>query len=167
MVDIRDAEKRPIDHPDYDPRTLYIPQSAWSKFTAFEKQYWQIKSKMWNTVVFQKGKFYELYENDAVIANTQFDLKIAGGGRANMKLAGIPEMSFEYWAKEFISHGYKVAKVEQKESMLVKQMRGGATKEEKIIERELKGILTAGTLTNLDMISNDMATYCLSIKRRR
>ena len=85
-----------------------------------------------------KGKFYELYENDAVIANTQFDLKIAGGGRANMKLAGIPEMSFEYWAKEFISHGYKVAKVEQKESMLVKQMRGGATKEEKIIERELK-----------------------------
>ena len=82
-----------------------------------------------------KGKFYELYENDAVIANTQFDLKIAGGGRANMKLAGIPEMSFEYWAKEFISHGYKVAKVEQKESMLVKQMRGGATKEEKIIER--------------------------------
>ena len=111
-----------------------------------------------------KGKFYELYENDAVIANTQFDLKIAGGGRANMKLAGIPEMSFEYWAKEFISHGYKVAKVEQKESMLVKQMRGGATKEEKIIERELKGILTAGTLTNLDMISNDMATYCLSIK---
>lgn len=165
LVDIRDAEKRPIDHPDYDPRTLYIPQSAWSKFTAFEKQYWQIKSKMWNTVVFfQKGKFYELYENDAVIANTQFDLKIAGGGRANMKLAGIPEMSFEYWAKEFISHGYKVAKVEQKESMLVKQMRGGATKEEKIIERELKGILTAGTLTNLDMISNDMATYCLSIK---
>ncbi|CAX45579.1 mismatch DNA repair protein, mutS homologue, putative [Candida dubliniensis CD36] len=165
LVDIRDAEKRPADHPDYDPRTLYIPQSAWSKFTAFEKQYWQIKSKMWNTVVFfQKGKFYELYENDAVIANTQFDLKIAGGGRANMKLAGIPEMSFEYWAKEFISHGYKVAKVEQKESMLVKQMRGGATKEEKIIERELKGILTGGTLTNLDMISNDMATYCLSIK---
>ena len=107
-----------------------------------------------------------MYENDAVIANTQFDLKIAGGGRANMKLAGIPEMSFEYWAKEFISHGYKVAKVEQKESMLVKQMRGGATKEEKIIERELKGILTAGTLTNLDMISNDMATYCLGIRRR-
>ena len=24
--------------------------------------------------------------------------------------------------------------------------------------------MTAGTLTNLDMISNDMATYCLSIK---
>ncbi|RLV93366.1 DNA mismatch repair protein MSH6 [Spathaspora sp. JA1] len=165
LVDIKDAEKRTPDDPEYDHRTLYIPQSAWSKFTAFEKQYWEIKSKMWNTVVFfKKGKFYELYENDAIIANTEFDLKIAGGGRANMKLAGIPEMSFEYWAKEFISHGYKVAKVDQKESLLAKEMRGGSTKEEKIIKRELTGILTGGTLTDLDMINDDMSTYCLSIK---
>ncbi|KAK8440008.1 DNA mismatch repair protein msh6 [Candidozyma auris] len=165
LVNIRDAEKRPVDDPNYDSRTLYIPSSAWAKFTAFEKQYWEIKSKMWDTVVFfKKGKFYELYENDAMIANTQFDLKIAGGGRANMKLAGIPEMSFEYWAKEFISNGYKVAKVDQKESLLAKEMRGGGTKEEKIIKRELTGILTGGTLTDLDMISDDMATYCLSIK---
>ena len=114
--------------------------------------------------VLSKGKFYELYENDAIIANTKFDLKIAGGGRANMKLAGIPEMSFEYWAKEFISHGYKVAKVDQKESLLAKEMRGGTTKEEKIIKRELTGILTGGTLTDLNMITNDMSTYCLSIK---
>lgn len=165
LVDIKDGEKRTVDHPDYDARTLYVPQSAWSKFTAFEKQYWEIKSQMWNTVVFfKKGKFYELYENDAIIANTEFDLKIAGGGRANMKLAGIPEMSFEYWAKEFISHGYKVAKVDQKESMLAKEMRGGSTKEEKIIKRELSSILTGGTLTDLDMISDDMAIYCLAIK---
>lgn len=165
LVTIKDAEKRTEDDPNYDPRTLYIPQSAWTKFTAFEKQYWEIKSKMWDTVVFfKKGKFYELYENDAIIANTKFDLKIAGGGRANMKLAGIPEMSFDYWAKEFVSNGYKVAKVDQKESMLAKKMRDGGSKEEKIIHRELTGILTGGTLTDLNMITDDMATYCLSIK---
>lgn len=168
LVDIKDAEKRPVDDPNYDSRTLYVPQSAWSKFTPFEKQYWEIKSKMWDTVVFfKKGKFYELYENDAIIANTEFDLKIAGGGRANMKLAGIPEMSFEYWAKEFISHGYKVAKVDQKETLLAKEMRGGATKEEKVIKRELSGVLTGGTLTDLNMISDDMAIYCLSIKEEQ
>lgn len=165
LVNIKDSEKRPIDHPDYDPRTLYVPTSAWGKFTAFEKQYWEIKSLMWDTVVFfKKGKFYELYENDAIIANTEFDLKIAGGGRANMKLAGIPEMSFEYWAKEFISHGYKVAKVDQKETLLAKEMRGGSTKEEKIIKRELTAVLTGGTLTDLNMISDDMAIYCMAIK---
>lgn len=165
LVNVRDGEKRTPGDPDYDPRTLFIPSAAWAKFTAFEKQYWEIKSKMWDTVVFfKKGKFFELYENDAIIANTEFDLKIAGGGRANMKLAGIPEMSFEYWAKEFISHGYKVARVDQKESLLAKEMRGGSTKEEKIIKRELTGVLTGGTLTDLDMISDDMATYCLAIK---
>lgn len=166
LVELKDAEKRGIDHPEYDSRTLYIPQSAWAKFTPFEKQYWEIKSTMYDTVVFfKKGKFYELYENDALIANSEFDLKIAGGGRANMKLAGIPEMSFEYWAKEFINHGYRVAKVDQKESMLAKQMRGGGTKEEKVIHRELSGILTGGTLTDLNMISDDMSIYCLSIKQ--
>lgn len=165
LLNVKDAEKRPMDHPDYDPRTLYIPQSAWAKFTPFEKQYWEIKGQMWDTVVFfKKGKFYELYENDAMIANTKFDLKIAGGGRANMKLAGIPEMSFDYWAKEFVSNGYKVAKVDQKESLLAKEMRGGGSKEEKIIKRELTGVLTGGTLTDLNMITDDMATYCLSIK---
>lgn len=167
LVDIKDGERRPVDHPEYDSRTLYVPSSAWAKFTAFEKQYWEIKAKMWDTVVFfKKGKFYELYENDATIANSEFELKIAGGGRANMKLAGIPEMSFEYWAKEFISHGYKVAKVDQKESLLAKEMRGGGSKEEKIIKRELTGVLTAGTLTNMDMISGDMAIYCVAIKEK-
>lgn len=165
LVNIRDAEKRSPEDPEYDPRTLYVPSSAWTKFTAFERQYWDIKAKMWDTVVFfKKGKFYELYENDAKIANSEFDLKIAGGGRANMMLAGIPEMSFEYWAKEFISHGYKVAKVDQVETLLAKEMRGGSSKEEKIIRRELTGVLTGGTLTDLDMISDDMATYCMAIK---
>ncbi|CAN3362434.1 DNA mismatch repair protein Msh6p [Diutina catenulata] len=166
LLTIKDAAKRTQDHPDYDPRTLYIPASAWQKFTAFERQYWEIKSKMWDTVVFfKKGKFYELYENDAFIANSQFDLKIAGGGRANMQLAGIPEMSFEYWAKQFIQAGYKVAKVDQKESMLAKEMRGGGTKEEKIIKRELTGVLTGGTLTDLDMLSGDAAVYCMAVRQ--
>lgn len=165
LVNVRDADKRTPEDPKYDSRTLYIPSSAWAKFTAFEKQYWEIKGKMWDTVVFfKKGKFYELYENDAIIANTQFDLKIAGGGRANMKLAGIPEMSFEYWAKEFIGHGYKVAKVDQKETLLAKEMRGGGSKEEKIIKRELTGVLTGGTLTDPNMLTDDMATYCMAIK---
>jgi DNA mismatch repair protein MSH6 len=35
---------------NYDPRTLRVPNSAWDKFTPFEKQYWEIKSKHWDTV---------------------------------------------------------------------------------------------------------------------
>ena len=42
LLDIRDKEgNRPGDE-NYDPRTLYIPSTAWKTFTAFEKQYWFI-----------------------------------------------------------------------------------------------------------------------------
>ncbi|AEY98936.1 FAGR116Wp [Eremothecium gossypii FDAG1] len=161
LVDERDAAGRSPSDPEYDPRTLHIPAQAWARFTPFEKQYWQIKSKMWDCIVFfKKGKFFELYEKDAHLANQLFDLKIAGGGRANMQLAGIPEMSFDYWASQFIQHGYKVAKVDQKESMLAKEMREG---NKGIVERELQCVLSGGTLTDLKMLHSDQSTYCLSI----
>lgn len=168
LLDIRDADGHPTDHPDYDPRTLFVPKDAWKKFTPFEKQYWEVKSKMWNTVVFfKKGKFYELYEPDAEIAHSQFDLKLAGGGRANMKLAGVPEATFDYWASAFIARGYKVAKVDQKETALAKEMRdrNEGKKEEKVIKRELSCVLTGGTLTDETMLVDDMSTYCMAVKQ--
>ena len=30
--------------PDYDPRTLLVPKSAWKEFTPFEKQVWRLIS---------------------------------------------------------------------------------------------------------------------------
>lgn len=170
LVTLKDADGNLESDPNYDPRTLYIPQSAWFKFTAFEKQYWSIKSKMWDTVVFfKKGKFFELYEKDADIAHSKFDLKLAGTGRANMRLAGVPEMSFDYWAKRFIDAGYKVAKVDQKESLLAKEIRekNGDTKsdkESKVIQRELSYILTCGTLIDENLLNDDGSKYCLALK---
>jgi DNA mismatch repair protein MSH6 len=59
LLDIRDEQGRRIGEPGYDPRTLYIPKSAWKEFTPFEKQFWEIKSQHWDKVVFfKKGKFY-------------------------------------------------------------------------------------------------------------
>lgn len=168
LVTIKDAEKRLESDPDYDPRTLYVPSSAWAKFTPFETQYWDIKSKMWDSIVFfKKGKFYELYEKDALLAHSLFDLKLANTGRANMQLAGIPEMSFEFWASKFIEKGYKVAKVDQKETLLGKQIneRDSGKKETKVIKRDLSCVLTSGTLTNQAMIKSDMSTYCFAIKQ--
>lgn len=167
LVNVKDADGNSVGHADYDPRTLYIPKSAWAKFTAFERQYWEVKSKMWSTVVFfKKGKFYELYECDADIAHNVFDLKLAGGGRANMRLAGVPEMSFDYWAAAFIAKGYKVAKVDQVETALAKEMReSGNKKEDKVIRRELTCVLTGGTLVDDAMLVDDMSTYCMAIKQ--
>ena len=75
------------DHPDYDSRTLLVPNKYREKMTPFEKQFvrytgppppalspnklssriyaqWDIKKNHYDTILFfQKGKFYELYED--------------------------------------------------------------------------------------------------------
>ncbi|KAL8773667.1 MAG: hypothetical protein Q9209_001433 [Squamulea sp. 1 TL-2023] len=170
LAQITDADRNPPGHPEYDPRTLYIPPLAWTKFSPFEKQYWEIKQKFWDTIVFfKKGKFYELYENDATIGHQLFDLKLTD--RVNMSMVGVPEMSLGHWANQFVAKGYKIARVDQQESALGKEMReregkqpGKSAKEEKVIRRELACVLTAGTLVDGGMLQDDMSTYCVSIK---
>lgn len=166
----RDLQDNPVDSPDYDPRTLLIPQSAWSKFTPFEKQYWEVKHKHWDTIVFfKKGKFYELYEKDADIGHKDFDLKMTD--RVNMRMVGVPESSFDYWTSQFIAKGHKVARVDQMETAIGKSMREKAgdsksKKEDKIIRRELTCVLTAGTLVDSGLLTNELGTYCMSIKEQ-
>jgi DNA mismatch repair protein MSH6 len=176
LANLRDMDGHPIGHPDYDPRTVFIPPLAWQKFTAFEKQYWEIKQKFFNTIVFfKKGKFYELYEDDATIGHQIFDLKMTD--RVNMRMVGVPESSLDHWANQFVAKGYKIARVDQMESALGKEMReredsttaksAGAKKAgkpDKIIQRELACVLTKGTLVEGSMLEDDMATYCVAIK---
>ncbi|TKX27066.1 putative DNA mismatch repair protein msh6 [Elsinoe australis] len=173
LANIVDADRNPPGHPDYDPRTIYIPPLAWTKFSPFEKQYWEIKQKFWDTVVFfKKGKFYEVYENDATIGNQLFDLKLTD--RVNMRMAGVPETSLDYWASQFVAKGFKIARVDQMESALGKDMRERGEKpgskaskphkEDKVIRRELAAVLTSGTLVDGGMLQDDMATYCAAIK---
>lgn len=176
LANVQDLDRHAPDHPDYDERTLYIPPAAWNGFSAFEKQYWEIKHKFWNTIVFfKKGKFYELYERDATIGHQLFDLKLTD--RVNMCMVGVPEASLDLWASQFVAKGYKVARVDQLESALAKEMRerddeqpikaGKAkfkTKEDKIIRRELAAVLTTGTLVDPGMLQGDMSTYCMAIK---
>ena len=166
LANVLDADRNAPGHPDFDPRTVYIPPAAWREFSPFEKQYWEIKQKFWDTIVFfKKGKFYELYENDATIGHQLFDLKLTD--RVNMRMVGVPEMSLDHWANQFVAKGFKIARVDQRESALGKEMRerdGKSKKEEKVIRRELACVLTSGTLVNGSMLQDDLSTFCMAIK---
>ena len=166
LLNVKDGQGNAAGSPDYDPRTLFIPSQAWNKFTPFERQFWEIKSKHFDTVVFfKKGKFYELYEQDADIGMKEFDLKMTD--RVNMRMVGVPEASFSFWAAKFVAAGYKVARVDQMETAIGKSIREKtekSSKEDKIIKRELTCILTAGTLVDSKLLSSDLSTYCMAIK---
>ncbi|KAI4290936.1 DNA mismatch repair protein MSH6 [Pancytospora philotis] len=159
MVDIRDAQGVRRGEPGYDSSTLYVPEEMFRKFTPFEKQFWSIKKEHFDTVIlFKKGAFYEVYENDAEIAARLFDMRTSS--RVNMRMAGFPEKSYDTWAAKFIEHGFKVGRVEQAENMIGKKLReraGGSS--DKIINRELKEIVTAGTIYNPDYITAALPFY--------
>ncbi|KAH6917837.1 DNA mismatch repair protein msh6 [Coprinopsis sp. MPI-PUGE-AT-0042] len=172
LQDIRDKDGKRPNEPGYDPRTIYIPRSAWNEFTPFEKQFWEIKQNHYDTILFfQKGKFYELYEDDARIGHQDFDLKLTS--RVKMSMVGVPESSFNFWAAKFLGKGYKVGKVEQAETALGAEMRMAAAKgkgkvsedkaKDKIVRRELNKVYTNGTLVDAALLNDENAGHCVSI----
>jgi DNA mismatch repair protein MSH6 len=51
---IRDANKRRPEDPLYDKRTLFIPPDALRKMSTSQKQYWTVKCKYMDVVLFFK-----------------------------------------------------------------------------------------------------------------
>lgn len=67
---ILDDKMRKTNDPGYDPCTVYIPQKEMERLTAYMSQYWNLKGKNFDKILlFQKGKFYELYYLDAIIGH--------------------------------------------------------------------------------------------------
>ncbi|KAN0065001.1 DNA mismatch repair protein msh6 [Thecaphora frezii] len=166
LVDLRDKDGNRPGDPEYDSRTVYIPKSAWKDFTPFEVQFWKIKQNHWDTVLFfQKGKFYELYEEDALIGHREFDLKLTD--RVKMKMVGVPEASFDMFAAKFLALGYKVGRVDQTETAVAKGMRVGEKSRgggSEIVNRELRHVLTSGTIVDASALPDDLNNFCVSIK---
>ena len=101
-------------------------------------------------------------------------------------------MSFNFWAAKFLakgvyildhslfttltsSPGYKVGRVDQAETALGAEMRLAADKKskkpppadkgkDKIVRRELNKVFTNGTLVDAELLTDDQAGHCVSIR---
>ena len=144
------------------PRTVHIPTADLNKMTGMERQYWEIKRRHFDVCVFfKKGKFYELYDCDAVIGNREFGLRMTQdlSNRGKMRMSGVPEQSFSEWARLFVFKGYKVGRVEQ-----MGTGEDAGNQKDKCVPRELVNILTRGTLTDAAMLAGQHeANYVLAV----
>uniref|UniRef100_A0A915KC30 DNA mismatch repair proteins mutS family domain-containing protein n=1 Tax=Romanomermis culicivorax TaxID=13658 RepID=A0A915KC30_ROMCU len=142
-----DANKRRPDDPEYDARTLYIPESFLKSQSPGLKQWWNLKSKHYDTILlFKVGKFYELYHMDAIVAVKELNLSFMRGEYAH---CGFPEIAYGRFADQLVERGYKVARVEQTETpeMMEKRRSLGEGAKEKVVSREICRITTMGTKT--------------------
>ncbi|KAH9994684.1 hypothetical protein BJV77DRAFT_1059906 [Russula vinacea] len=142
LLDVRDKDGVRPGEPGYDPRTLYVPKKAWNDFSPFEKQ---------------------LYEEDAKIGHREFDLKLTQ--RVKMSMVGVPEMAFNFWAAWSVDQSETALGAEMRVAANKSRGKGGVDKQkEKIVRRELNKVYTNGTLVDDELLVDDQAGHCLSIR---
>lgn len=161
--------KRPED-PEYDPTTLYVPESFLKKQTPTQQQYWSLKMNNFDKVLFFKlGKFYELFYDDAIIGNKVLDLNWMGSDPKKLHV-GFPEKNLEEKAAVLVQQGFKVAVIEQTETPEELEIRNKSSyTKDKNLRRELCNVFTKGTFsfTNSNQSSQTSEVYsnkyCIAI----
>jgi len=127
--------------------------------TPMVKQYNEIKAKHHDALVFYRlGDFYEMFNNDALIASKELDLTLTGRGDKDnrMPMCGIPYHAADSYIPKLISRGYKVAICEQVEDASKKESKG-------IVKREVVKIITPGTVLEPSMLNERSSNWLASI----
>lgn len=145
-----DINKRGPDHPDYDEKTLFVPSNFLNNQTPALRQWWLIKQKHMDAILFFKmGKFYELFNEDAVIGVNNLDIMFMKGDATKPAHAGFPEVSYEKYSRILLNRGYKVLRIEQTETPAMMEERcietGQKGKFDKVVKREVCRVTTKGT----------------------
>jgi len=123
--------------------------------TPLMKQYYEIKQKYSDAILmFQVGDFYELFFEDAIIASSFLSITLTKKGFDNLRnpipLAGVPISSADHYISKLVKGGFKVAICDQIEQ---------SNKSSKLILREVKQVLTPGTLTDLKLLDAKSPSY--------
>ncbi|GLT42632.1 hypothetical protein SLA2020_166220 [Shorea laevis] len=159
----RDAKRRRPGDVGYDPKTLYLPPDFLKSLSGGQRQWWDFKSKHMDKVLFFKmGKFYELFEMDAHIGAKELDLQYMKGEQPH---CGFPERNFSMNVEKLARKGYRVLVVEQTETpeQLELRRKEKGTKD-KVVKREICGVVTKGTLTEGEMLSvNPDPSYLMAV----
>ena len=129
--------------------------------TPARKQYLDIKSQYSDAILlYQVGDFYETFDNDAIIAARELAIVLTyrSYGQEKVPLAGIPVRSLDNYLGKLTVHGYKVAVCEQV---------GEITKGRDVVERAVTRILTAGTLSEPNLLPARQNNYLVAIATGR
>lgn len=123
------------------------------------QQYIDIKQQHKDCILFFRlGDFYEMFFEDAKIASKELDLTLTGkscGLEEKAPMCGIPYHSYEPYVQRLVKKGYKVAICEQESSQ--------PTKGNKVVNRNLTRIITAGTILENSMLDESKNNYICSV----
>ncbi len=129
--------------------------------TPARRQYLQMKSQYPDYILlYQVGDFYETFDEDARIAARELQIVLTrrSYGDEKVPLAGIPLHALENYVGKLIRRGYKVAICDQV---------GEVSKGHQPVERAVTRILTAGTLSEPNLLPIRQNNYLVAIASAR
>lgn len=122
------------------------------------QHYISVKEAHKDCVVFYRlGDFYEMFFDDAVKVSEMLDLTLTGrdcGLDERAPMCGIPYHAADLYISKLVSMGEKVAICEQ----LTEPQKGN-----KLVERDVIKIVTAGTFTNDELIDDKSNNFLASV----
>src|SRR6266699_3075790 len=126
--------------------------------TPARKQYLDMKSKYSDSILlYQVGDFYETFDEDAYITSRELQIVLTSrtyGDDKHVPLAGIPLHALENYVGKLVQRGYKVAICDQI---------GEVNKGHQPVERAVTRILTAGTLSEPNLLPMRQNNYLAAI----
>lgn len=122
------------------------------------REYLKTKSEYEDVILFYRlGDFYEMFFDDAITASHELELTLTGkqaGLSERIPMCGVPHHAVNIYLEKLIEKGYKVAICEQMEDP--KTAKG-------IVKREVIQVVSAGTITNTDMVNEKDFNFIASI----
>jgi len=139
-----------------------LPDAA---LTPMMAQYFEIRSANPGYLLFYRmGDFYELFFDDAEIASAALGIVLTKRGKhlgEDIAMCGVPIHAAQDYLKKLIALGHRVAICEQVEDPAEAKKRGAKS----VVKRDVVRLVTAGTLTEDDLLPQRGANYLVSLAR--
>ncbi len=136
-------------------------QSESANLTPAMRQYQQFKAQYPNYILFfRMGDFYEMFWEDARIANKVLGVALTSRSRGGLDaedaipMAGVPFHSVDGYLRRMIAAGYKVAICEQVEDPATAKG---------VVRREVVRLMTPGTLTDEPLLDGRTDNYLAAV----
>ena len=127
------------------------------------QQYRVIKKDHLDSILFfRMGDFYEMFNEDAKIASKILQITLTSRNKNQpnpVLMCGIPHHSSNLYITKLLKAGKKVAICEQTEDPLEAKKRGAKA----VVNREVVRIITPGTLTEDDLLEQNLNNYLAAI----
>lgn len=125
-----------------------------SQVTPMVEQYNEVKSQHQDELLFFRlGDFYEMFNQDALIASRELNLTLTKRSNSNgdMPMCGVPYHAVEGYIAKLVKKGYRIAICEQTENP--KEAQGD------VVKRDIVRIITPGTALNEQVLDDGQHRY--------